>query len=43
MVGAGNNTQMSWVAEEDGISITVPSALSDASKYCWVFKIAYSP
>lgn len=42
MIGAGNDTEVAWVPDGEGISMTVPSALADAGKYCWVFKIKYS-
>ncbi|TVY68953.1 Plasma alpha-L-fucosidase [Lachnellula suecica] len=42
MIGAGNGTEVDWMVAGQGVSITVPSALADAGKYCWVFKITYS-
>lgn len=42
MIGAGNSTELDWSAGGEGIEITIPAALADAGKYCWVFKIAYS-
>lgn len=41
MIGAGNDTEAAWTPEGEGISINVPSALANAGKYCWVFKIEY--
>jgi alpha-L-fucosidase len=41
MIGAGNDTEAAWTPEGEGISINVPSALTNAGKYCWVFKIEY--
>jgi hypothetical protein len=42
MIGAGNGTKLDWSASGDGIEITVPAALANAGKYCWVFKIDYA-
>jgi alpha-L-fucosidase len=42
MIGAGNNTEVAWRLDREGISIIVPQALADEGKYCWVFKIEYS-
>ena len=42
MIGAGNDTELDWSTNDEGIEITVPTVLADAGKYCWVFKIAYS-
>ena len=42
MIGAGNDTEVAWIADGEGISITVPVALASAGKYCWAFKIEYS-
>jgi len=42
MIGAGNGTKVEWAPFGDGVSISVPSALANAGKYCWVFKITYS-
>jgi hypothetical protein len=41
MIGAGNDTEVAWTPEQEGISINIPSALANAGKYCWVFKIEY--
>lgn len=41
MIGAGNRTSLSWTSSEEGVTITVPSALISAGQHCWVFKIAY--
>ena len=42
MIGAGNGTALQWTTNGNGIEITVPPALANAGKYCWVFKIDYS-
>jgi alpha-L-fucosidase len=42
MIGAGNGTELAWTATGDSLTITVPSDLIAAGKYCWVFKITYS-
>jgi alpha-L-fucosidase len=41
MIGAGNGTELEWTPSGDGIETTVPTALAEAGKYCWVFKIGY--
>jgi hypothetical protein len=43
MIGAGNGTELEWSQRGDGIEITVPATLSNAGKYCWIFKINYAP
>jgi len=42
MIGAGNDTKVAWRAVNEGVVITVSTAVADAGKYCWVFKIQYS-
>lgn len=42
MLGVGNGTEVEWTQLDSGVAITVPSALADAGKYCWAFKITYS-
>ena len=43
IIGAGNGTELEWSPRGDGIEIAVPATLSNAGKYCWVFKINYAP
>jgi hypothetical protein len=42
MIGVGNNTEMAWATDGEGISVNVPPALADSGKYCWEFEIEYS-
>jgi hypothetical protein len=35
MIGAGNDIEVAWEASGEGITISVPSTLADAGKYCW--------
>lgn len=42
MIGAGNGTSLAWTPSDEGIAVTVPSALISAGQHCWVFKIAYA-